>query len=213
MMQNQGESESFRIQNTTNEHEALTGGHNAYTKETTSIPEAGVISFFIRGRVDTHAVRGPDDIARTFILLRPIAQAGQPVRGTLKNADATRVIILPKKVLPSRRERFMAFIEKANASDEEISAQFHTSSSYETKTAGTRHMPAARQVGKGTYVFLTTGSESRLIYTRTVPEEAGNVQRDLGLQDRGSFVICTKNPSHEGPPNAQMSARPNFPKG
>ncbi|POR39210.1 Uncharacterized protein TPAR_00586 [Tolypocladium paradoxum] len=178
----------------------------------TSILETGIISFFIRGRVGIEDPDAISDIAQTYILLRPMAQAGKSVKGLTGNTSATRLLVLPKKVLPSRGERFMLFVEKANASDDEIKDDFLASSDYETKTAGTHHTPAATQVGEGIYAITTTGRETHLAYMMTLPKKLGNIQREMGLKDRGSFIMSTKNPLYKGPPNAQLPTGPNFSK-
>ena len=65
------------------------------------ILEAGVFSLFIRGRVGTDASDEVDDInsvARSYILLRPMARTKQPVKKTLAGENSARVLILPKKM-------------------------------------------------------------------------------------------------------------------
>ncbi|KAL3951994.1 hypothetical protein ACCO45_013711 [Purpureocillium lilacinum] len=169
-----------------------------------SILEKGIIYFFIRGRVNVEEPHKVDDIARTFILLRPIATDAKLGSGPLSDAGTTRVLALPKKQLPmSGRERFMAFVDMAGASYDEIKGSFLASSDYETKTAGTRHTPAATPVGEG---------ESHLAYMTTLPKELGEVQKKLGIKDQGSFILSTKNPEYPGPANARLPKGPEFPK-
>ncbi|PWI72229.1 hypothetical protein PCL_10852 [Purpureocillium lilacinum] len=178
-----------------------------------SILEKGIIYFFIRGRVNVEEPHKVDDIARTFILLRPIATDAKLGSGPLSDAGTTRVLALPKKQLPmSGRERFMAFVDMAGASYDEIKGSFLASSDYETKTAGTRHTPAATPVGEGVYAITTTGRESHLAYMTTLPKELGEVQKKLGIKDQGSFILSTKNPEYPGPANARLPKGPEFPK-
>jgi hypothetical protein len=39
-----------------------------------------------------------------------------------------------------------------------------------------------------------------------------NVQADLGVRDKGSIIISTRNPAYEAPPNAQFPTSPQFPE-
>ncbi|KAJ6441121.1 hypothetical protein O9K51_06916 [Purpureocillium lavendulum] len=155
-----------------------------------NILEKGILYFFIRGRVNIEEPHKVDDIARTYLLLRPIATDAKLGSGTLRDAGTTRLLALPKKQLPkSGRERFMAFVDMAGASYDEIKGSFLASSEYETKTAGTRRSPAATPVGEGVYAITSTGRESHLAYVKTLPTKLGEVQQKLGIKDRGSFII------------------------
>lgn len=183
------------------------------TEAASTILEKGIVYFFVRRRVDVDKPEEVGDIARTFIILRPIQPDAKLRDGPLPDAGNTRILVLPKKVLPaSGRERFMAFIEKSGASYDEIKGQFLASSEYETKTKGTRHSPAATPIGEGVYAITTTGRESHLVYMTTIPEKLGEVQKDLGVKEQGSFIISTKNPKYPGPAAAQLPKGPEFPK-
>ncbi|KAM0254003.1 hypothetical protein ACHAQJ_006973 [Trichoderma viride] len=178
-----------------------------------SILEKGIIYFFIRGRVDVDKPEEVNDIARTFIILRPIPHDAKLREGPLLDVGNTRIIILPKKVLPSSgRERFLTFVEKSGASYDEIKGQFLAGEDYETKTKGTRHTPAATPIGEGVYAITTTGRESHLVYMTTIPEKLGEVQKDLGLKEQGSFIISTKNPKYPAPASARLPKGPEYPK-
>ncbi|EHK23780.1 uncharacterized protein TRIVIDRAFT_37177 [Trichoderma virens Gv29-8] len=187
------------------------------TKADTDIPssilEKGIIYFFMRGRVDVDKPEEVGDIARTFIILRPIPQDAKLSEGPLTDAGNSRILILPKKVLPANgRERFMAFVEKSGASYDEIKGQFLAGEEYETKTKGTRHTPAATPIGEGVYAITTTGRASHLVYMITIPEKLGEVQKDLGVKERGSFIISTKNPKYPSPASARLPKDPAYPK-
>ena len=107
-----------------------------------SILEKGIIYFFFRGRVNVDDPSSPDDIARSYIVLRPMPHGSKLGDGPIDDSGKNRLLALPKKVLPkSPKDRFMTFVEKANASVEDIKTQL-SSSDYATKTAGTRHTPA-----------------------------------------------------------------------
>lgn len=178
-----------------------------------NILEKGIIYFFFRGRVGIDQPSEVDDIARTHLLLRPIDTDAKLGEGAIPDAGNTRLLALPKKVLPrSGKDRFMVFVEKSGAHYDEIKKDFLTGSDYQTKTAGPRHIPAATPVGEGVYVITSTGRESHLAYIITLPEELGEVQKDLGLKEKGSFILSTKNPEHPGPANAQLPEGPKFSK-
>ncbi|GFP54664.1 hypothetical protein ACSS6W_002501 [Trichoderma asperelloides] len=186
-------------------------------KEDTDVPssilEKGIIYFFIRGRVDVEKAEQVDDIARTFIILRPIAHDAKLSEGPLRDAGNTRILILPKKVLPSSgRERFLSFVEKSGASYDEVKGQFLAGEEYETKTKGTRHTPAATPIGEGVYAITTTGRESHLVYLLTLPQKLGEVQEALNLKEQGSFIISTKNPEYPAPASVRLPKGPEYPK-
>jgi hypothetical protein len=192
-------------------------GTTAPAKTDTDVPssilEKGIIYFFIRGRVDVDKPEEVNDIARTFIILRPIPHDAKLREGPLLDVGNTRILVLPKKVLPSSgRERFMTFVEKSGASYDEIKGQFLAGEEYETKTKGTRHTPAATPIGEGVYAITTTGRESHLVYMITIPEKLGEVQKDLGVQEQGSFIISTKNPKYPAPASARLPKGPEYPK-
>lgn len=178
-----------------------------------SILEKGIVYFFFRGRVGIDEPSSVDDIARSYIVLRPIEKDAKLSSGPIGDAGNTRLCVIPKKVLPqSGRDRWTAFVEKSGASFQQLKDEFLASSEYETKTAGTRHTPAATPIGEGVYAITSTGRESHLAYILTLPEELGEVQREIGLKEKGSFIITTKNPQYPGPANARLPKPPEYPK-
>ena len=184
-------------------------------QETTpsNILEKGIIYFFSRGRVGIDNPSSVGDIARSYIVLRPLPHGASLTSGPINPSSTAnnRVLALPKKVLPvSARDRFMVFVEKANARVDAIKESVLTSSDYETKTAGTRHTPAAAPLAEGVYAITSIGRDSHLAYMLTIPAELSEVQRDVGLKERGSFVMSTKNPQYEGPAQAQLPQGPKF---
>lgn len=178
-----------------------------------SILEKGIIYFFFRGRVGIDDPSGVDDVARSYIVLRPIPHGAKLGDGPMGDDGNNRVLALPKKVLPkSPKDRFMMFVEKAKVGLQAIKDDFLSASDYETKTAGPRHTPAATPIAEGVYCVTSTGRDSHLAYILTVPSEINEVQKDIGLQQRGSFVTSVKNPQYEGPAQAQLPEGPKFPK-
>jgi hypothetical protein len=183
------------------------------TETPSSILEKGIIYFFIRGRVNTENPESVSDIARSFMLLRPLPHDAKLTEGKIGDAGNIRIIALPKKTFPtSGRDRFLSFVEKTGASFDDIKNTFLKGSDYETKTAGKRHTPAATPAGEGVYAITTTGRESHLAYMLTLPEKLGEVQKELGLKSKGSFIISTRNPETSPPAGAQVPEGPDYPK-
>lgn len=178
-----------------------------------SILEKGIIYFFFRGRVNIDDPSSVDDIARSYIVLRPLPHGAKLGEGEIGDAGNCRLLVLPKKVLPVRgKDRFMVFVEKTQMSFKELKDSFLSASDYATKTVGTRHSPAATPVGEGIYAITTTGRESHLAYILTLPVELSEVQEDIGLRSRGSFITSTKNPKYPGPANANLPQGADFSK-
>lgn len=71
-------------------------------------------------------------------------------------------------------------------------------------------MPAVTPIAEGIYALTTTGRESHLAYFITVPE-IGEVQKSMGLNKKGSFVISTKNPETPAPGNAGLDNPAKYP--
>ncbi|WQF80587.1 hypothetical protein CDEST_05601 [Colletotrichum destructivum] len=181
------------------------------SKVPSNILEKGIVYFFFRGRVNTEKTEDVDDIARSYIILRPMATDSKLGDGPIGDAGNTRLLALPKKVLPeSGRDRFMAFVEKSGTSFKELKEQFLSGADNQTK-AGTSHSPAATPAGEGVYVITSTGRETHLAYMLTLPSDLGEVQKELGLKEKGSFILSTKNPYKSGPANASLPETPDFP--
>ncbi|KAK1996094.1 hypothetical protein LX36DRAFT_130878 [Colletotrichum falcatum] len=181
------------------------------TKMPSNILEKGIIYFFFRGRVNTETTEEVDDIARSYIILRPIGVDSKLGNGPIGDAGNTRLLALPKKVLPeSGRDRFMVFVEKSGTSFKELKEQFLSGADNETK-AGTSHSPPATPAGEGVYMITTTGRETHLAYMLTLPSDLGEVQQELGIKEKGSFILSTKNPYKPGPANASLPHTPDFP--
>ena len=201
-----------------NEKPSLNGGDavevSSQREESTpsSILEKGIIYFFFRGRVGIDEPSDVNDLARSYMVLRPLPHGAKLGDGPIGDAGTNRLLALPKKVLPvSPRDRFMVFVEKANCSMEDIKQDLGPSD-YVTQTAGARHTPAATPIAEGIYAITTTGRESHLAYILTIPSELSEVQRDVGLRERGSFVTSVKNPKYAGPANTNLPKGPDFPQ-
>ena len=177
-----------------------------------SILEKGVIYFFFRGRVGINEPSDVNDIARSYIILRPLPHGAKLGDGPIGDAGNNRMLALPKKVLPvSPKDRFMTFVEKTKISMDDIKSQL-SSSDYTTKTAGARHTPAATPIGEGVYAITQTGRETHLAYILTIPSELGETQQGVGLRQRGSYITSVKNPQSSGPANANLPQGADYPQ-
>lgn len=186
-------------------------GRNGSTPS--SILEKGIIYFFFRGRVGIDHPEGVSDLARSYFILRPIPKDAKLGEGPIGDAGNSRLVAIPKKVFPnSGRERWIAFVEKTNASFDQLKDEFLASNDYVTKTVGTRHTPAATPIAEGVYAITTTGRESHLAYMLTLPEELGEVQIEVGLKKKGSWIISTRNPQYPAPSNTALPEGPDFSK-
>ncbi|KID83803.1 BTB domain transcription factor [Metarhizium guizhouense ARSEF 977] len=161
--------------------------------------EKGVLYYFIRGRVGIDEPKSIDDIARGYLILRPI-----PDDAKLHGALPTRYLQAQRtdswRLSKNHTRRMTNLAEKLKGDV------------YETKTAGRRQSPDATPVGEGVYVLTTTGRESHLSYMATLPHELGELQHPLRFNDKGSFIISSKNPTYKGPSFAQLPKGPEYPR-
>jgi hypothetical protein len=181
-----------------------------------NILEKGIIHFFTRGRVGVDDPDSVQDIARSYFALRPLPHGAKLVDGAIPDLKNNRLFALPKKVWPkSGKDRFMAFVEKAKVDMDTLKEEFFSGSEYNTKTVGVRSTPDITPVGEGVYAMTTTGGgqgTTHLVYMLTIPAEISEVQHDLGLAEKGSFVVSLKNPKSSGPANAQLPEVADFPQ-
>lgn len=181
-----------------------------------NVLEKGIIYFFTRGRVGITEPESVQELQRSFFVMRPLPDGGKITDGAVQDVGNNRLLALPKKVWPkSGKDRFMVFVEKAGVSMETLKDEFFPGSEYSTKTTGTRQTPEVTPIGEGVYSLVSTqGSPSttHLAYILTIPSEMGEVQKDVGLAAKGSFVVSAKNPESSGPANAQLPQGPDWPK-
>ena len=179
-----------------------------------NILEKGVIYFFTRNRVSVDEAESVGDLQRTFFVLRPLPTGAELGDGAVPDTQNNRLFALPKKVFPkTHNDRFMAFVEKANTSIQELKDNFFQGSEYNTQTQGTRKNDPVTPVAEGVYLITRTeDATTHLVYSTTIPSEIGEVQEDLGIKEQGSFVISVKNPERSGPASASLPQKPDFSK-
>ncbi|QDS71697.1 hypothetical protein FKW77_008337 [Venturia effusa] len=182
-------------------------------KVASNIVEKGIIYFFTRGRVGIEEPENVQDLQRTFFVMRPLPIGAKLGDTAIPDTDQNRLVALPKKVFPKGgNDRFMAFIEKSKVSMKTLKEEFFQGSEYETQTLGTRHNAPVTPIGEGVYALTEVGNSSHLAYMLTIPEKPEQVQDDLGLREKGSFVISLKNPTRKGPANATLDEKPDYPQ-
>ena len=180
-----------------------------------SVLEKGIIYFFYRPRVNVPEAHSVDEVARSFIVLRPTPRGGylDQGQGPLEAGAKCRLLMLPKKKFPtSGRERDMGFVEKSGQSMKALQDSFITGGSYETSTRGERTLEPAKPYAEGVYAITAERRATHLVYILTIPEKAGDIQKDLGLRDRGSWIVQSKNPKFPGPSYAKLPKEPEYPE-
>ncbi|KAK4991408.1 hypothetical protein LTR66_003760 [Elasticomyces elasticus] len=192
---------------------AVTEDKQRAEKMPSTILEKGIIYFFTRGRVGIDEPESVQDLQRSYFVLRPLPLGAAIGDGAIEELKNARLCALPKKVFPkSHQDRFMVFVDKAKTTMQELKETFFQGSEYDTKTTGTRHTPPVSPVGEGVYAITTTGRESHLVYILTIPSEIGEVQEEMGIRSKGSFVISLKNPTAPGPAYASLPQGPDYPQ-
>lgn len=181
-------------------------------KMPSNILEKGVVYFFTRNRVSVDEAESVGDLQRTFFVLRPIPHGAKLGDGAIQDLKNNRLFALPKKVFPkSHNDRFMAFVEKANTTIQDLKDDFFKGTEYNTKTQGTRQTDPVTPVAEGVYLITRTeDATTHLVYSTTIPAEIGEVQEDLGIKSQGSFIISVKNPERSGPASASLPQKPGF---
>ena len=175
--------------------------------------ERGIIYFFTRSRVNIENPHSVNDLQRTYFVLRPIPQDVKLDDGLKKDDGNNRLIALPKKVFPRHhRDKFMAFVEKGKATINDLKEGFFPGSEYTTKTRGVQHQPPIMPIAEGVYSITRKDGSSYLTYILNIPMNIDEVQYDLGLQPKGSFIVSVKNPERPGPPQARLPKGPELPK-
>lgn len=180
-----------------------------------NIMEKGIIHFFTRDRVGVEDSGNVADLQRSYFVLRPLPPGSKLTDGVIEDLGNNRLLALPKKVWPkSPRDKFMAFVEKGKTTMEDLRENFFQGSEYNTKTSGVRSDHPVTPIAEGVYAMTKAGNsdETHLAYNITIPKDPGEMQEDLGIGSKGSFVLSLKNPTVKGPANASLPQKPNFPQ-
>lgn len=144
------------------------------------------------------------DVRRFYVVLSP------------EGRKQYRTLIVGAKQLPEIKDggdRNWAFVDMVTDDPQEIKKAFeHTT--YETKTRGERLEPAARPAGEGVYALARHGDHTHLLYDLELPDQPGDPQHDLNIEEEGSYIISVRNPEAPAPPSARLQGhrRSEFPE-
>jgi hypothetical protein len=161
--------------------------------------ERGNLYFLYRPRVEEHEPEGAGDLQNLYLVLSPHGRR-----------DEYRLLIVGRQEMPdpeaSGRQRYWAFVDAVYRDPEKLSQDLREST-YQTKTRGERHRPAARPAGEGVYEIVRHGDHTHLTYALELPEKPGEVQRELNITEEASYVVSVKNPQKPSPPRAGLPRR------
>jgi hypothetical protein len=189
-----------------------------------TVLEKGIIYFFYRGRVGVGEPHGIEEVARSYIVLRPLQGDVKFGENPLDETGGARLLLLPKKTLPKRHgDRFIMFVEKAACPIKDLREIF-SRSEHVTKTSryfrffcsmtcltrhSMTHVPSATPFAEGVYSISSKDQQSHLTYQIKFPE-IGEVQDELGVHEKGRFVVSAKNPKYPGPRNVPIANPPSY---
>lgn len=160
------------------------------------IRETGHIYFFYRPRVQEEEAYGLDDVQRFQIVLSP------------RGGRRYRLITIGRKRMPEVRdgragERVWGFVDKVGRRPSQVEDLLDRHQ-YETATRGERVLSAARPAGQGVYAIVRHGTHTHLAYVLEFPKEPGQVQSDLDIEKKGSYIVTVRNPDAPAPPQAGL---------
>jgi len=167
------------------------------------ILEAGHVYFFYRPRVQQDEAHGLRDVQRSYMVLHP------------RGKRVWRLIVIPRKRLPEvgSHEREWAFVDLVGRSPEEVEDALDRQQ-YETRTRGERVGPEARPAGEAVYVLARHGDHAHLAYELEFPKRPGEVQQELRIEKKASYIVAAKNPDAPSPPGVGLppEERPPLPE-
>jgi hypothetical protein len=151
--------------------------------------EAGDIYFLYRPRVGDDQVESLDDVQRLLIVLHPWTK------------QLLRLLVVGRKRLPGigAHERTWCFVDRVVRRPEELREALDERT-YRTKTRGERVQPPARPAGEGAYVVARHDDHTHLAFELELPRRLGEVQRDLNIEARASYIVAVRNPLAPAPP-------------
>ncbi|WVF67134.1 hypothetical protein IAT40_001879 [Kwoniella sp. CBS 6097] len=181
--------------------------------------ESGHIYFLYRPKVETEDPETIDDVSKFHILLIP--KTGKHAKGHYH-----RIIEVGKKKLPdpgAKHQVIWGLVGNIDTDKAGLKDVFGAKD-YQTKTRGPRHQPAARPAARGHYILHSPRDEladspshdrqrdykTLLAYEITTPthEDFGNVQTELGIEEKGAVVLQVKDPNAESRGNPRAAGIP-----
>ncbi len=169
------------------------GGRHRKRPADSEMVEQGDIHFVFRPKVEEQHPSGLDDVERFLIVLRP------------QQPRVWRLIVIGRKRLPDigSHERNWGFVDLVTRNVEDLRRAL-APATYQTKTRGERHLPAARPAGEGVYALIRQQRQLHLVYRLELPQRLGPVQQALGIEHQGNFVLSVKNPEKPAPPGVGL---------
>lgn len=165
--------------------------------------ERGRVYVFYRPRVEEEHPQGLDDLQNLYLVLSP------------REKQRHRLVIVGRKQLPDPAERGgarnWAFVQLVRKSPRSI-ADALSSETYQTKTRGERHRPAARPAGEGVYRIVRHGDHTHLVWFLDKPDRPGEVQRELNIEPTASYIVTVRRPGAPGPRQLGRGAEVKLPK-
>lgn len=157
------------------------------------ILERGDIFFLYRPKIETEEPHGLEDVQRFYMVLKP------------EGKELYRRIIIGRKRAPDveDHERNWAFVDRVSTKAEDIDEDLHRFI-YETATRGERYQPAARPAGEGVYALVRHDDHTHLAYELELPRRTGEVQQELAIKPKASYIIAVKNPEAGAPPGVGL---------
>ena len=145
--------------------------------------ERGEISLMYRPRVEHWQPEDVGDVQRLLLVLCPERRARY------------RVIAIGRKRLPdgARHERFWGYVDLVLDSPTDLKAALgaHT---YNTKTRGLRHLPAARNAARGWYQLTWHDGHAHLKFDLGQIESNDPVVEDLRIEPSANYIVTVANP-------------------
>ena len=74
-----------------------------------------------------------------------------------------------------------------------------------------RQVPPAKPFAEGMYAIISKDQRSHLVYRITFPA-IGNVQKEFGVHERGSYIVSAKNPKFLSPGSVLLGGPPKYPE-
>ncbi|UJR25012.1 hypothetical protein I4U23_006373 [Adineta vaga] len=164
--------------------------------------EKGDIVFMYKPKLGVDEASSLDDVQLFHVMLIP-----EDTNDQGDSSSKTRLIKIGKKKLPtSGKDRFWAFIEKADDNLENVEENLEAQT-YQTATVGTRTIKADRIAGKGKYIMAQPDERRTIIgYVLESPVEVGEVQHAFNITKEASFSLAVKNPKKKSPPAAGLTS-------
>ncbi|CAF1207560.1 unnamed protein product [Adineta ricciae] len=164
--------------------------------------EKGDIVFMYKPKLGVDEASSLDEVQLFHVMLIPEDETNQG-----DQSSKTRLIKIGKKKLPaSGKDRFWAFIEKADDDLEKVEENLEAQS-YQTATVGTRTIKADRIAGKGKYIMVKEDKNRTAIgYVLESPAEVGEVQHAFNITKEASFSLAVKNPKKKNPAGAGLTS-------